>query len=112
MIPIMPSIRLLTYHEHAEIRLQALVLEYQNYCYHLQGQTGDNIQVFRHGICIYVLTNSTPWERISLYAYMTPEADPINSIHLISEKEIREVLGKSWNRLSAKLIVERLLDCM
>jgi hypothetical protein len=112
MTPIIPSIRLFTNQQDSEIKLSAVILEYQDTCYHLQTQTGDTIHVFSQSICIYVLITNKELDRINLYAYMKPEADPITSICLDSVKEIQAVLGTKWERLSIRAIVVRLLELL
>jgi hypothetical protein len=94
MTPVIPSIRLLTNQQDSEIKLSAVILEYQDTCYHLQTQTGDTIRVFCQSICIYVLITNKELDRISLYAYMKPEADPITSIYL---DKYRQCLAPSGN---------------
>lgn len=112
MTPIIPSIRLLTNQQDSGINLSAVILEYQDTCYHLQTQTGDIIHVFGQSICLYILTINRELARISLYAYMKPEADPITSICLDSPQEIHAVLGTKWEKLSVRATVVRLLELL
>lgn len=112
MNQITPIIKVHTYQKSLETGLQirSLVLQYQNNCYHLHGGTRDTIYVFTEGVAIYVLTINTSIGYISLNTYMTPEADPINSVFLQNGREIKETLGHKWEALMPVTIVRRLIE--
>jgi len=109
---VIPKIRLLTYQEAAEsgTKIRALVLEYQGNNYHLEGGTKDIIHVFTEGAAIYVLTINKAQGSIRLYAYMTPEPDPINMIVLHDNKQIREYLGNKWESMKPESITIKLME--
>jgi len=111
MNQITPHIRLLTYQEAQEtgVQIRTLVLEHNGNCYHLSGGTRDTIYAYTQGVCIYVLTINKVIGYIGFNAYMTPEPDPINSIFLQSNRDIRDTLGIKWESLSPKTIVDRLI---
>lgn len=111
---IAPKIRLLTYQEAAEsgTQIKSLVLEYNGNNYHLEGGTKDIIHVFTKGVCIFVLTINKTLGYIGFNAYMTPEPDPINSIFLQSNRDVRDTLGHKWETMTPKSIVSRLLNCL
>jgi hypothetical protein len=113
MNQITPVIRLLTHQESLETGLQikTLILEHNCNCYHLSGATGDTIYTFTQGVlCIYVLTINKPLGYIGLNVFMQPQPDPINSIFLQSERDIRETLGNKWEKLSPMAITRRLIN--
>jgi hypothetical protein len=112
MNQITPVIRLLTHQESLETGLQirTLVLEHNSNSYHLHGGTRDTIYTFTQSVCIYVLTINKPLGYIGFNCFMTPEPDPINSIFLESERDIRETLGTKWEQLSPMTITRRLID--
>ncbi len=41
---------------------------------------------------------------------MVPEPDPINSICLLNNKEIREYLGNKWEGMNPLAIVKQLIN--
>jgi hypothetical protein len=112
MNQISPSIRLLTYQESLEngLKLKTLILEHNGNNYHLQGGTKDTIHVFTESIGIYVLTVNKGLGYIGLNSYMTPEPDPINSIYLHNNQEIKETLGDKWESMKPVTIVKHLVN--
>lgn len=111
MNQITPVIRLLTYQESQEsgLQIRTLILEYNSNNYHLSGGTGDTIYTFTQGVCIFVLTINKVVGYVGLNAYMTPEPDPINSIFLQTQQDIRDTLGSKWEQLLPKAIVAKLI---
>jgi hypothetical protein len=114
MNQISPIIRLLTYQEsiQAGIQIRALVLEHHGNCYHLEGGTRDTIYVYQQSISIFVLTINKANGYLSLNAYMTPQPDPINSLFLHNNKEIRETVGHRWESMKPLAIVQKLIQCL
>src|SRR6185369_17026068 len=112
MNQITPSIKLYTYQETIESGLQIrnLILEHQGDNYHLQGGTRDTIHVFTESIGIYVLTINKALGYMGLNSFMTPEPDPINSMFLHNNQEIRDYLGNKWESMKPVTIVHRLMS--
>lgn len=111
MTAIIPTIKLFTIKNdnNTGIQINSLILEYNHDNYHLQGGTNDTIHVFTESIALYVLSiNSTG--TMGLNAYMTPEPDPINSVYLHNNKEIREYLGNKWQSMRPISIVQKLIN--
>lgn len=109
MTAITPTIKLFTSKGKGGIHINSLILEHQDNNYHLQGGTNDTIHVFAQSIALYVLSiNSTG--TIGLNAYMTPEPDPINSVYLHNNKEIKEYLGNKWEDMKPASIVQKLIN--
>jgi|SRR6185369_16599742 len=109
---VIPKFRLLTYQQSPETGTEVvtLILEHRGNNYHLEGATKDIIHVFTAGAAIYVLNINKAHSTIRLYAYMTPEPDPINSIFLQTHREITDALGKKWEQLSPETITRRLIN--
>lgn len=110
---VIPTIRLLTYQhspETAGTEVVALVLEHRGNNYHLEGGTKDFIYVFAAGAAIYVLTINKSHGSIRLYAYMTPEPDPINIFVLHDNRQIREYLGSKWESMKPEAIATKLME--
>ncbi len=107
-----PKIRLLTYQHPSETGTEvvALILEHRGNNYHLEGGTKDIIHVFTAGAAIYVLTINKARSTIRLYAYMTPEPDPINLFVLHDNRQIREYLGSKWENMKPEAIAIKLME--
>jgi hypothetical protein len=45
-----------------------------------------------------------------LYAYVPREEEPINTIFLHSEYQLRELLGRHWNQISPEILSIRLTE--
>lgn len=114
MNQITPVIKLFTHQDKQSsgLYISALILEHNGNCYHLQGGTRDTIHVFTQGVCIFTLTINKTHGYIGFNAYMTPEPDPINTIFLQSNRDIKDTLGNKWENLSPKSIVRKLIDCL
>lgn len=94
-----------------EVRLIAnRTLEYRGNTYQLNSGTSDTIHVFTRSICLYVLTINSPLGYIGLDAYYPSEEDPINTIFLHSDYQIKDTLGSKWKKLSPVTIATRLYD--
>ena len=89
---------------------RGLVLEYQGRSYFLNSGTSDQIHVFNRSVYLFVLNINRQLEYIGLDAYAPLEDEPINSIYLHSEHDIRELLGKSWNQMNPETVATRLLQ--
>lgn len=109
---ILPVIRLLTWQQSPETGTEvvALILEHRGNNYHLEGGTKDFIHVFTAGVAIYVLAINKTHGSIRLYAYMTPEPDPINLFVLHDSKQIREYLGSKWESIMPETIANKLME--
>jgi hypothetical protein len=109
---VIPKFRLLTYQEAAEsgTQIRSIVLEYNDNNYHLEGGIKDTVHVFSQSICLYVLTINKGLGYVGFNCYMTPEPDPINSIFLQTQRDINDALGKRWEQLSPRTIVDKLIN--
>lgn len=114
MIQISPSIKLFTYQRTTEsgLQIESLVFSHNAYNYHLQGRTTDTIYIFTEGLCIYVLTINKAVGYIGLNSYMQPESDPLNSMFLHNNLEIKEMLGSKWEQMKPVAIVQKLIKCL
>ena len=112
MQKVIPKIRLLAYQQSPEsgTEVVALILEHKGNNYHLEGGTKDIIHVFTTGAAIYVLTINKAHGSIRLYAYMTPEPDPINHFTLHDHKQIQEYLGNKWETMKPEAIAIKLME--
>ncbi|QXE88126.1 hypothetical protein KP003_06930 [Geomonas nitrogeniifigens] len=112
MTAIKPEIKLFTNQDTdtASIQITSLILAYNGNYYHLQGGTGDTINVFIQSIAIYVLTINKGNGHMGLNAFMAPEPDPINGVYLHTPQDIKESLGGKWEQLSPKAITMKLID--
>jgi hypothetical protein len=107
-----PIIKLFTSKEDTGIHINSLILEHNGNNYHLQGGTKDTIHVFTESIALYVLSINASNGTIGLNAFMSSEPDPINSMYLHNNQEIREYLGNKWESMKAENIVKRLIQCL
>lgn len=112
MTPIKPEIKLFTDQDadSISIHIDSLIIVYRGNYYHLQGGTRDTIHVFRQSIALYVLNVNKSLGRMALNAYMVPQPDPINAVHMHTPQEIIEHLGSDWEQLPPKTIVEKLMN--
>jgi len=110
MTAIIPTIRLYTSKDDTSIHINNLILEHDSNYYTLQGGTSDTINVFKQSIALYVLSINKNNGTMGLYAYMSSEPDPINSVYLHNNQEIISVLGAKWVLLSAKTITLKLIN--
>jgi hypothetical protein len=88
---------------------KGLMFDYLNHSYFLNAGTRDDIEVWKLGAGLYVLTLNGYCGYIGLDAYMLNEPEPINSIFL-QEYEAEEILGKKWKNLSTRTIALRLME--
>lgn len=109
---ICPRIKLHTCQLNQGTYINALILQHQSNNYHLHGCTSDIIHVYTQGLGIYVLTINKGLGYIGMNSYMAPEPDAINSVFLRSNQEIAETLGGNWERMTPKVIVQKLIDCL
>jgi hypothetical protein len=86
-----------------------MMLDYQNKSYFLNAGTRDDVEAWRHGAGLYVLTMNSYCGYIGLDAYMPNEPDPVNSVFL-QEYEAEELLGRKWKDLSTRTIAIRLME--
>jgi hypothetical protein len=105
-----PSIKLHTCYQYQGTYVSALILDHNGNYYHLHGSTRDTIYIFTESIGIYVLTINKALGYIGLNSYMSPEPDPINSLFLHNNREIREYLGSKWEQLKPETIIKRLME--
>lgn len=91
-----------------DVQYRAYEFGHHGHNYHLETQTGDVFHLFGESVCLYLLAINRRKRFVGFYAYMTPESDPIESIILNNDKEIRDVMGKDWNKLDAGLIARQL----
>lgn len=112
MNPIAPIIKLHTSKDDTStgIHINNLVIEYQGNYYSLQGGTNDTIHVFTESIALYVLSTNSGNGTMGLSAFMQPEPEPINSVFLHNNKEIREHLGSKWEGMKPVSIVKQLMN--
>lgn len=112
MNAITPAIKLFTSKDNTNtgIQINCLVLEHNHDNYHLQGGTRDTIHVFSESIALYVLSINRSTGTMGLNAYMVPESDPINSVYLHNNQEIREYLGNKWESMEPVSIVQKLIN--
>jgi hypothetical protein len=112
MTAIRPTIKLFTCQEDDStgIHINSLILTHQDNNYQFSGGAGDTIHVFAQSIALYVLTINESNGTMGLNAFMSPEPDPINSVHLHTPLDIRETLGDKWERLTPKAITMKLID--
>ncbi|RNC64253.1 MAG: hypothetical protein ED859_18645 [Desulfuromonadales bacterium] len=110
MTPIAPTIRMMSWVEANQLKLysRGLILEHHGKSYILNAGTKDKIHVFTHGITFYVLTINQSLNYIGLDAYLPPEQEAINTIFLHSERQIVDVLGRRWKRMSPATMAYRL----
>jgi len=94
---------------HYKIKNAGLMLDYQNKSYFLNAGTRDDVEVWKHGAGLYVLTINGYCGYIGLDAYMPNEPDPVNSVFL-QEYEVEELLGRKWKDLSTRTIALRLME--
>ncbi|GFO59217.1 hypothetical protein GMST_15420 [Geomonas silvestris] len=111
MTAITPTIKLFTSHKDTtSIHINNLILEHNGNNYQFHGGTNDTIHVFTESIALYVLTINRCNGTMGLNAFMSPEPDPINSVHLYTPQDIKETLGAKWEGLSPKAITMKLID--
>lgn len=110
MTAITPTIKLFTSQDQDSFTIKNLILEHRGNHYDFHGGTNDTIHVFSESIALYVLTMNRSNGTMGLSSFMSPQSDPINGIYLHTPGQIKERLGDNWERMSAKDIVERLIN--
>jgi hypothetical protein len=112
MTAIKPTIKLFTSQEENStgIHINSLILDHNGNNYQFHAGTNDTIYVFGESIALYVLTINESNGTMGLNAFMSPEPDPINSVHLHTLTEIVNVFGVNWNDVSPETIVLELID--
>ena len=110
MTAITPTIKLFTSNKNTGIQINSLIMAHNGNHYHFHGATNDTINVFQQSIALYVLTTNKGTGTMSLQAFMQPESDPINVIHLHTPQDIKDILGAKWEALSPKAIVMKLIN--
>ena len=105
------QIRTMTLEEqrHYNLHNKGLMLDYLNQTYLLNAGTRDDIEVWKQGAGLYVLTMNSYCGYIGLDAYMPNESEPINSVFL-QDYEAEELLGSRWKDLSTRTIALRLME--
>ena len=108
------SIRMLTYNNPTDnsIELKSLCIQHNRSEYFLEGQIGDSIYVFTESIATYVLSVNRSIGKITLNAYMAPEADPIATVPLYTPEEIEELVGLNWESEEPLAIATKLINCL
>ena len=110
MTAITPTIKLFTSNKNTGIQINSLIMAHNGNHYHFHGATNDTIHVFQQSIALYVLTTNKGNGTMGLNAFMVPESDPINTIHLHTPQDIKETLGAKWEQLSPKAITMKLIN--
>jgi hypothetical protein len=112
MTPISPTIRLMTYEEadNARLNTRGLILEHHGNSYRLNAGTSDTVRVYQASLALYVLTLNRSLGYLGLDAYVPADQDPINTVFLHSEHVIKETLGAHWHQMSACTITRRLIN--
>jgi hypothetical protein len=110
MTAITPAIKLHTRAEDGGLHINSLIMKHNGNAYHLYGGTRDTIHVFIQSIALYVLTINKVNGTIDLNAYMSPEPFPINSFYMHTAKDIIDILGTEWERISPETIVQKLVN--
>ena len=112
MTPITPTIRSMTFEEadKAKLHSRGLMLEYEGKDYRLNSGTSDTIHVFTRSIYLFVLTLNRSLGYMGLDAYVPNDDEPINTIFLHSEHQIRELLGRNWNQMTPETLAIRLTE--
>lgn len=112
MTAITPELKLFTGQDadSSSIHIDSLILVYRGNHYHLQGTTGDTINVFTQSIAIYVLTINKGYGRMALNAYMVPQSDAINGVYMHTPQQIVDHLGPDWEQLPPLDITMKLID--
>jgi hypothetical protein len=112
MTPIPVVVRRMTFQEADEVGLHSrgLILEYEGKRYRLSAGTSDTIHVFTRSIYLFVLTLNRSLGYMGLDAYVPLEKEPINTIFLHSEHQIRELLGRNWNQMTPETLANRLTE--
>jgi hypothetical protein len=112
MTAIKPTIRRMTFEEAdlAGLHSRGLILEHQGQSYRLNAGTSDAVHTFTKSIILYVLTTNRSLGYIGLDAYMPNEPDPINTIFLHSEQDIKDTLGPKWELLSPSTAIMRMAN--
>jgi hypothetical protein len=102
----------MTYQEtdNAGLHSRGLMLEYENRSYKFNSGTSDTIHVFSRSIYLFVLTINRSLGYLGLDAYVPLEEEPINTIFLHSEYQIKELLGKHWNQMTPETLAIRLTE--
>jgi hypothetical protein len=85
------------------------MLCYLNHSYFLNAGTRDDIEAWKQGAGLYVLTLNGYCGYIGLDVYMPNEPEPVNSVFL-QEYEAEELLGKRWKDMSTRTIASRLME--
>lgn len=112
MNQIAPIIKIYVTHEQQGSYIKNLILIHEGNNYHFPCRTEDTIYVFTKSICIYLLTINRAEGAISLYTFMQPEPDYLNSVTLHNLEEIREILGDKWETMEPVDIVSMLLELL
>ena len=112
MTQIQPTIRSMTFDEadHAGHHSRGQILEYENRTYKLNAGTSDKIHVFSRSIYQFVLTINRSLGYVGLDAYVPLEEEPINTIFLHSDYQIKELLGNHWNQMTPETLATRLTE--
>ena len=112
MTPNKPIIRRMIFEEtdHAGFHSRGSMLEYENRTYKLNSGTSDTIHIFTRSIYLFVLTLNRSLGYMGLDAYVLLEEEPINTIFLHSEYQLRELLGRNWNQMSPETLSIRLTE--
>jgi hypothetical protein len=96
--------------DQAGLFSRGLILEYEKRNYKLNAGTSDKIHVFTRSIYLFVLTINRFLGYIGLDAYVPLEEEPINTIFLHSDYQIKELLGKHWKQMTPETLATRLTE--
>lgn len=107
---IAPTIKLHTINRNQGTYINALVLFHNDNAYHLPGGATDTIYCFHQSLGVYVLIVNKDIPHVALHSFMSSEPDPINSALLRNLREVSDVLGKNWEKLSPETMVLKLID--
>lgn len=112
MQQIFPTIRTMTWDEAEQYGYcnRGQVMDYNCISYRLSAGTRDDIQLFRSGVTLYVLTINHHLDYVGLNAYIGSERDPIDDIFLQGDLAISECIGNDWRSLSLVSLATRLIQ--
>jgi hypothetical protein len=112
MQAITPQVRLMSFDEtdNAGLHSRGLMIDYENRSYRLNAGSQDKVHVFTRSIYLFVLTINRSLGYIGLDAYMPMEEEPINTIFLHSEHQIRELIGRHWSMMTPETLATRLVE--
>lgn len=112
MQQIYPTIRTMTWQEADQYGYcnRGQMMDYNCIFYRLSAGARDEIQVFRSGVTLYVLTINHHLDYVGLDAYIGSEQEPVDSIFLQGDWAISECIGNDWRILPLTSLATRLIN--